>query len=533
MIRVVFVLACGATILMLALLILPPGREFLHDAKAYLSVQRHLRHIGGTLHHSGLMIPMPDGPRLATDVYLPKGRAGDLPTILVRLPYGKRRYPDVRHWVDLFLPKGFAVVVQDMRGRWGSEGIFSPYPNAAEDGVATLDWVVDQAWSNGRVGTIGCSALGESQIILGAARHPAHRAMIPIGAGGAIGEARGDFGFFGFFEGGIPALASAVGWFGRFGGKTSGKMSSPKIAPTTVLSTLPLRDTVARSRPDKTDFEEMLDNFGTPNGFAEWGYISDGDRFDAAVLMVDTWYDQAVQSTLALSGLMAESAPSVQTIIAPGTHCDTEGAINSGKLGDLSVSGSFTKPLNDIYLAFMSHHLGSGPKLMLPPFSTYVLNEDRWLETSNWPPDQSVASTWLLSDDKLLAPDQTNESLKSRSFNSDPSNPVPTLGGAVCCTGDPATRSGPLFQNPIEDRNDLLLFTSDPLTEQLRIAGPVTTQLYVSSDTPDTDLVLRLTDVDPQGRSVLIQEGGLRLRYRNGFLEPKLMKPSEVYSTRV
>jgi len=533
MIRIIFFLACGVGILLLALLFLPGGRERLRDAKSFLSFQKNLRQIEGTLHHSGVMIPMPDGPRLATDVYLPNGAAAELPAILVRLPYGKRRYHEVRHWVNLFLPQGFAVVVQDMRGRWGSEGVFSPYPNAAGDGVATLDWIVDQPWSNGRVGTIGCSALGESQVILGAARHPAHVAMIPIGAGGAIGEARGDFGFFGFFEGGIPALASAAGWFGRYGGKAPDKMGGPHVEPSTILSTLPFRDAIARSRPDTTDFEAMLDRFGTPDGFASWGYISDEDQFDAAVLLVDTWYDQAVQSTLALSDLMAKSAPSVQTIITPGTHCNTEGAIHAGELGDLAVLGSFSKPLDDIYLAFMSQHLRSAPPVVPRPFTTYVLNEDRWLETSNWPPERSVESTWILSGKQLLAADQADGSFTNRSFSSDPTDPVPTLGGAACCTGDPTTRSGPVYQNPIEDRQDILLFTSEPLAQPLRITGPLTARLHVSSDVPDTDLVLRLTDVDPQGRSLLIQEGALRLRYRDGFTDPTLMEPGQIYPATV
>ncbi|MFT7596280.1 MAG: putative acyl esterase [Paracoccaceae bacterium] len=198
MIRTIFVLTCGVSILLLAMLVVPAGRDWLRDIKAHLSFLRYQHNIQGNL-QSSIMIPMPDGPRLATDIYLPDQPDTRLATILICPLYGKRRYNEVRHWLDLFLPHGFAVVVQDMRGRWGSEGVFAPYPNAAGDGSATLDWIVDQGSSNGRVGTIGCSALGESQILLAASGHPAHHAMIPIGAGGAIGRANGDFGYFGFF----------------------------------------------------------------------------------------------------------------------------------------------------------------------------------------------------------------------------------------------------------------------------------------------------------------------------------------------
>lgn len=427
--RVTFVLACGAVIVALALLILPSGREQLREVKSYLKFRQFVQQIDGTLDQSNVMIAMPDGIHLATDVYLPRRSAADLPTVLVRLPYGKRRYHEARHWVDLFLSHGFAIVVQDMRGRWRSEGVFAPYPNAAGDGAATLDWIVGQTWSNDRIGTIGCSALGESQIILAAARHPAHRAMIPIGAGGAIGTARDDYGFFGFFEGGVPALASAVGWFAGYGGKTSGEMGPPRVDPPSVLTTLPLRDAVGRARSAATDFETMLDRFGKSGGFDDLGYISDDDRFDVPTLLIDTWYDQAVQSTLAMADLIAETSPSVQTIVAPGTHCDPNGAFYAGNLGDLPVDGSARKVLDDMYVAFMAHHLGTAPSPELPAFSMYVLGEDRWLESEKWPPARAVKSVWRLSGDRLLAPGQDDGPASNRRFRSDPENPVPTLGG--------------------------------------------------------------------------------------------------------
>jgi uncharacterized protein len=533
MIRKIFVLGCGVVLLALLMLILPQGREQLRDAKRYLKFQKFVQQIDGSLHESNAMIAMSDGVQLATDVYLPGHPVANLPTVLVRLPYGKRRYFEARHWVDLFLSNGFAVVVQDMRGRWRSEGVFAPYPNAAGDGSTTLDWIVDQSWSNGRVGTIGCSALGESQIILATAKHPAHRAMIPIGAGGAIGTARGNYGFFGFFEGGIPALASAVGWFVGYGGKTSDDMGYPRFDPPSAFMTLPLRDAVASVRETATDFEEMLDRFGKLDGFDDWGYIDDDDRFNVPTLLVDTWYDQSVQSTLDMADLIAETSPLVQTIIAPGTHCRPEKAFYSGHLGDLPIDEAARKGLDDVYVAFMAHHLENAAAPELAAFSTFILGEDRWLESAHWPPQDAVKRVWTLSEDRLLASGQGPAGTSDRRFISDPKNPVPTLGGAACCTGDPTMRNGPVLQNPIEERQDILLFTSDPVSEPLRIAGPVAASVFVSTDTPDSDLVLRLTDVDPDGRSLLVQEGALRLRYRDGFTNPILMEPGQIYEATV
>ncbi len=121
----------------------------------------------------------------------------------------------------------------------------------------------------------------------------------------------------------------------------------------------------------------------------------------------------------------------------------------------------------------------------------------------------------------------------TRSFTSDPMHPVPTLGGAICCTGEPDLRDGPLFQNAVEGRGDLLIWTSDPLERAMTIAGPITAQVFVSTDAPDSDLIVRLTDVDPQGKSLMIQEGALRLRYRGGFDQPEPMRAGQVTEVTV
>lgn len=461
---------------------------------------------------------MPDGVTLATDIYLPKGATGPLPAILVRLPYGKTFYAEARHWVQLFTARGYAVLVQDMRGRYGSAGTFAPYPTEAADGAATLDWIAAQPWSSGEVGTIGCSALGETQVIL-AARHPAHlSAMIPIGAGGAVGTAGGTYGFFGLFEGGVFQLASGYGWFARWGGKTPDHMDTGPIDYARGLATLPVRDAVRQTRPDPTDYEALLDGFSDPGYGARAGFISDADRFETPALLVDTWYDPNVSATFTLAARM----PGAQVLIAPGLHCELTQAFATGTLGDLPVKGT-PQPFDDIFAAFMDQHLKGAPAPKLPPYRVYVLGEDVWRDATSWPPADAAPVTFALADD-TLAP---GASTGSRSFTSDPMRPVPSLGGAICCTGDPASRAGPLDQRPAEGRADVLAYTSAPLAAPLRIAGPMRATLTVETDVPDTDLVLTLTDVAPDGTSLMIQTGALRLRYRTGYATPQMMVPGQ------
>lgn len=475
------------------------------------------------------MVPMADGVRLATDVYLPAGAEGPLPAILMRLPYGKTRFGEVRKWMRTFLPEGYVVVVQDMRGRYASEGVWAPYPDEARDGAATLDWIAAQGWSDGKVGTIGCSALGETQLMLATERHPAHRAMIPMGAGGAIGTLDDAYGFFGFFEGGILNLASGFGWFVAAGGKTPDRMGKPPVDYPRGLNTLPVRDAVATFRDDPTDYRAFLDHFDDLAYWAASGFIDADDRFGTPFLIVDNWYDGARES-LQLAARMRETGAEGTALILPGLHCDIGGAFVDGAVGDMPVDPAHGQDFDALFVGFMDHHLKGAPAPELPPVRYYLMGEDRWMEAESWPPAAAVTETFYLDGDTLTREPSVQG---AESFTSDPMDPVPTIGGTICCTGDPDQRAGPLDQRPIEGREDLLVLTGPALTEPLRIVGPMRAHLHVSTDVPDTDLVVRLTDVAPDGTSLMIQEGALRLRYRDGYDTPELMEPGQVYAATV
>ena len=162
-----------------------------------------------------VMVPMPDGVRLATDIYSPKDADGAMPAIVIRLPYSKDSYVMAIEPARFFASHGYRVLVQDMRGKWRSEGEYAIFKAERQDGYDFLDWIVAQPWSNGAVGSYGCSYLGESQMLLAAAKHPAHKAMITQASGGVIGSLGGSYRYFGFYEGGAVSLASSFGWFPR------------------------------------------------------------------------------------------------------------------------------------------------------------------------------------------------------------------------------------------------------------------------------------------------------------------------------
>ena len=516
----------GLSAIIISLLL--PLKEIVQSARDTLAWQVQ----AGAPDMADVVITMSDGIGLATDVYLPGGRNTPAPTVLMRLPYGKRSYGEVRFWVKELTARGFAVVAQDMRGRHGSEGVFAPYPNAGSDGVETLDWIIGQPWSNGKVGTLGCSALGETQLMLAARAHPAHRAMVPIAAGGAIGSAGGRYAYFSAFEGGILNLAIAAGWFGTLGGKTSETSGYRPLVPE-ALDHLPIIEIVREMRPDPTDFDPFLKNFEKAGYWRELGYVTGQEAFQTPALFIDTWHDPGIGSTLVLAETVRKAGAPVHTVVAAGTHCGYLGSDQETMVGDLPVSPETRFGFVEVIGRFLQHHLADGPAPDLPYLSFYSLVEDRWRTSDTWPPAETTGKPFFLSGSGSLEQDSAAIDAAARRFLSDPADPVPSIGGAICCTGDPNERSGPVYQNAIETRDDLLLYTSAPLERPLRVAGPVRARLRVSVNTPDTDLVLRFLDVDPSGNALLVQEGALRLRYRDGVAAPSLLQPGEVYEVEV
>jgi putative CocE/NonD family hydrolase len=494
-------------------------------------------------------IRMPDGVRLAASLYLPRRSDDKLATVLVRLPYGRLEYGEGLNAAEYFARRGYAVLVEDLRGTHGSEGEFVPYAHGTSDGAATLDWIVAQPWSNGRVGTFGCSALGETQYVLARARHPALRAMIPLGAGGAIGAAAGRASYFGVFEGGVFELASGFGWFVEHGAK------SPEAAPmrpfdiAAALRELPVADLVQRHRPGPNSYEEFLRR---PLGDPSWrtlGYLDDTDLPTAPTLEITTWGDQTLGDTLAFNAsLPAKFAaagmapPERHLVIAPGTHCHNEEAGRDGRFGELAVRGA-EQPYFEWYERWFDRWLRDrGEGLAgLPPVLYYVLGEHRWRSASSWPPPEARVERWYLDGaghangaqgDGALVPAPPARTAADE-FVYDPRDPVPARGGPVCCTGNPADRAGPLDQREIEARADVLVYTSPVLQAPLRIAGPLRAVLQVASSAVDTDFVARLVDVGPDGRAIGLQEGALRARYRAGFDRPAPLVPGEAVTLSV
>jgi putative CocE/NonD family hydrolase len=494
-----------------------------------------LRH-GVAVDH-GIAMAMRDGTVLRASLYKPRASAAPLPTVYLRLPYGRIQHVATWDAALFFAQHGYAALVQDLRGSGDSAGELLPWRHAAEDGVDTLDWIASQPWSNGRVATHGCSALGETQFPLARHNHPAHRAMIAAGAGGGIGSAAGRYGYFGTFEGGVPQLASLFGWFVDYGPRNPRVPAARPFDRAAHLRTLPVATLVERVRPGGSGFDDFL---ATPLGDArwrDWGYLAAGDSPRVPAMVINTWGDQTVGDTLAVAEQWRRGGVPQKVVIGPGDHCHhRDGEAGKAAFGEIDTPDA-ARPYEAWFLAWFDHWLrdrGDG-LAALAPYSYYMLREDRWLQADAWPPTEARPQRWYLGSagransragNGLLA-DLPRTIAREDAFDYDPLDPVPSRGGPVCCTGNAADRSGPADQAEVESRQDVLVYTSEPLATELRIAGPIRLTLRFASSAPDTDVVARLADVSPDGRSISFQEGALRLRYRDGFTAPTMMQPGK------
>jgi putative CocE/NonD family hydrolase len=493
------------------------------------------------------MIPMRDGVRLATDIYRPKGVAGALPTILIRLPYDKSTYRGATIPAQFFAAHGYAVVVQDVRGKFASEGEFRVYQGDTTDWSDTFDWIGGQSWSTGQVGTYGCSYLGEGQIIAAQQRHPRHIAAIAQAAGGNIGRVGRRRVFWGSVEGGAFSISINFGWMPVFASIDKGARPMPNVELASFFRTLPVVDMPDRAGSPSWDWRNFLERSPDDSWWDSQGYLTETDSVGVATLHVSSWFDMAEEALeearIFRTNAINDRARNGQyAIISPTVHCASEGASSETKAGDLLV-GDARLRYWETYLAWFDRWLRGNERAIatLPRFQYYVIGRNEWRTSDTWPVKGMRPTPFYLRSDGAANGANGNGRLsltppsreRADTFTYDPANPVPARGGSICCTGNPKDQPGSFDNADIEQRGDVLVYTSDVLREGLELTGPIEAVVFLSSDAPDTDVTVKLLDVFPDGRSMNMQEGITRVRYRDGFDKARMMVPGKVYEVPV
>jgi hypothetical protein len=368
--------------------------------------------------------------------------------------------------------------------------------------------------------------------------HPNHRAMIVEAGGGAVGSALDRYGFFGLWEGGAFNLASGVGWFSQSGSKT--KFEESGDVSMELLKQLPIVDLVRKSGAPPTDYEDFVSHPPEDPWWQEQPFLSRADGFSVPGLHVNSWFDMTVDASIQLA--TASGAPDTaeqKLIVSPAAHCMSEEFGDENLIGELPVTGAkFNYAAN--YRAFYDKWLKGGTDTDLPVAQIFMLGANQWLEFDSWLPAQVRSEYWYLTasagaqsryGDGRLQRDIPGSGMDTYVY--DPTDPVATRGGPHCCTGDPQDQPGSFDQTDSAERDDVLVFESEPLQHQMRIAGPLTVALEVSTSARDTDFTAKLIDVWPDGRAFNLQDGVFRLRYRDGFNRVNLASPEEKYEINI
>ncbi|MFI2195041.1 CocE/NonD family hydrolase [Streptomyces coeruleorubidus] len=439
----------------------------------------------------GLVVPAADGSPLITDHYFPRAQ-GDFPTLLVRSPYG-RGLPWSPQYGLLFAEQGFHVVLQSCRGTGGSGGVFDLWRNEPADGRATVSWLREQPWFNGTLGTVGPSYLGYVQWALALDPPPELKAMVvqvglhdPYALFHADGALRLE-----------NALVVGAGMHYQHRGMAPFLRAMLRLQRRLrdVITARPLRGAYVSALGGEVPWlDDVMTHPDAKDAYWRGASLAESaERLRVPTALITGWHDALVDQTFEQYDRLRQAGCETALLVGPWTHTS---ALQQG------WPEVFTESL-----AWLRAHLYADPSGLRPTaVRVHIGGENTWRDLDDWPP-ATAAGSWYPVPGGHLTQQATADSAPVTAFRYDPADPTPSLGGPLL-----SRTAGPQDNGTLEARDDVLTFTSPPLTEPLDILGPVSARLSISTDTGHADVFTRLCDVDPQGRSVNICDGFGRLR---------------------
>jgi uncharacterized protein len=483
---------------------------------------------------------MRDGVSLYADVYRPAGE-GPFPVILMRLPYDKTQAETINYsHPSWYAQRGYMVVVQDVRGSWASEGVFTPFLSEAEDGYDSIEWAARLPGANGRVGMYGFSYAGATQLMPATLRPPSLLTICP-----ALTASQ-------YYEGwtynqGALALAFTMSW-----AVSLAEMEARRAKDDEAMTML--RAAFANSQAwnwylPLTEFPPLTGKYGSyffdwlahptyDDYWRRWSIDEDYSRLTIPALHIAGWYDVFLTGSVKnFIGMRNESGSDVararqKLLVGPWTHMPWA---PTGLTSDLRGCGPGI--VDDMQLRWFDQFLkGEETGVLDAPVSLFVVGAETWRDFPDWPPPGSEPVRWFFHSkgransrfgDGTLSLDAPGGE-PSDLFTADPMAPTTSIGGHSCCFNFVAPM-GPADQRAAEEYNSVLVYTSEPLVEPTELIGDVTVTLYAATSARDTDWTARLCEVHPDGRSINLQEGIVRARYRESQSEPSLLEPDRIY----
>jgi putative CocE/NonD family hydrolase len=490
---------------------------------------------------------MRDGVILRADVYR-QNTEEPLPVLLQRTPYGKAFANPA--FALMAAERGYAVVIQDTRGRWASDGDGYPLIHEMDDGHDAVEWAAHQPWANGKVGMYGGSYVGYTQWAAAVTQPPSLKTIIPTVTFCDL--------YATSYAGGVPALGVLVSWnlvstaymaIQRYEGsqeKTEDLTSQlielvDGMARGQTFTRLPLRDTPLIGREGITAFySDVLDH---PTDDAYWQRMRcRHERVQIPVFHIGGWYDVFTASTLQdFVGVQANGGRELaranqKLMIGPWLHGPMEGLVGDIDFG-LRASALLVVP-DEIQLRWFDRWLKDKDNGIVdePPVRIFVMGDNEWRHENEWPLARTEYTNYYLHSsgaantldgDGTLSPKKPADEPVD-TFVYDPRNPVPTRGGGLCCWAA-ALPAGAYDQRDVEARQDVLVYTSPPLKDDVEVTGPIEVHLWAATSAPDTDFTAKLVDVGPCGYAQNVQDGIIRARCRESPDQPTTITPGDVY----
>jgi putative CocE/NonD family hydrolase len=476
-------------------------------------------------------VPMRDGVRLSTDLYLPRA-AGKFPTVLIRTPYNNNSESLINKG-RLLANSGYACAIQDCRGRWDSEGEFLPLLNEGPDGFDTQQWIGVQEWSNGKVGMVGGSYLGWVQLQSAPYRSQYLTCLAPS-------VIVGDW-FSGVHPGGALLLNTFLTWGLATDGHTAQSLEYENWTET--FRRLPLKDMVGQAGRDIPYWQDWI---GRQTRDEYWQELSlEGKWGEIAVpaLNLGGWYDVFMPHTFAIFNNLRQHGRTSQArqsrvVVGPWVHALS----NSPRTGEIDFGAHSMLDLDALQVRWLDYWLKGEDNGVDKdaPLKLFIMGVNQWREEQEWPLARTQWQKWYLHSggkaNSLLGDGQLSPQAPDREeadrFVYDPRYPVQTLGGNNCCWPH-IVPWGPHDQRCAEMRGDVLCYTSAPLKEDLEVTGPIKVMLHAATDAPDTDFTAKLVDVWPTGYAMNLCDGIVRARFREGFAQPRLLEPNRVYEYQI
>ncbi|MCB0628519.1 MAG: CocE/NonD family hydrolase [Lewinella sp.] len=516
-----------------------------------------------------VMMPMRDGIRLATDIYRPKTEE-PVPVIFSKTPYNFNSWGNGEERTRTYerayeaVKRGYAYVVQNERGRYFSEGDWDILGPPTTDGYDAFSWMKDQEWCNGKIGTLGCSSTAEWQMAVAALDHPSHAAMVPQGYGAGVGRV-GRFHEQGnWYRGGAQQMLFTAWLYGvqndEFRPRVPPGASQedlirisrfydlapemPAVDWSDGLRHLPVQDIILNQHGSKGIYSNMIKRKPNDPAWYEGGLYHDDMPFGVPSFWFASWYDVSIGPNLELYNHVRKNAkdPEVANnqylVIAPVLHCSYTRATEETIVGERNMGDARLNYDEQIYAWFDYWLKGEQNDFLekTPKVQYYTMGSNTWQQSETWPPPGVESTTYYLNsggkanslygDGNLSL--QPGKEDQPDGFAYDPMNPVPSYGGNVCCTGN-AVKGGAFDQREMETRHDILVYTSEPLSDGIEVSGFIESTIYVSSDAKDTDFTIKVIDVYPDGTAYNLDETIQRARYRDGYDKEVFMEDGEVY----